>query len=87
MKEKIYQMRQTIKLPKLGDTVDKVLVIKIHRAVGDLVEADESLMSVETDKIEVDVPCPVSGRIVEILVVADSEVATGSPIVVVETVF
>lgn len=77
-------MRHTVKLPKLGDTADEVLVIQWVAAVGDELAEGDILFSAETDKIDVDVPCPVSGRLVERLVAEDDEVATGTPIAVVE---
>lgn len=78
-------MRSTVKLPKLGDTADEVLVREWLVEVGDDVATGDPLMSVETDKVEVDVPSPVTGRITEKLVTEDSEIAVGHPIAVIES--
>lgn len=78
-------MRSTVKLPKLGDTADEVLVREWLVEVGDDVTTGDPLMSVETDKVEVDVPSPVTGRIIEKLVTEDTEIAVGHPIAVIES--
>lgn len=78
-------MRSTVKLPKLGDTADEVMVTEWSVDVGDEVEVGDALMSVETDKVEVDVPSPVAGKVAEKLVEAEDEIAVGTPIVVIES--
>lgn len=77
-------MRVTVKLPRLGETVDEVVVIEWHKQVGDNVAENEALMSVDTAKVASEVPAPVSGRLVEQLVKADDEITTGTPIAVLD---
>lgn len=77
-------MRVTVKLPRLGETVDEVVVIEWHKQVGDDVAEGESLLSVDTAKVESDVPAPVAGRLVEQLVAADDEITTGTAVAVLE---
>lgn len=76
----------TVKLPRLADTVDEVVVAEWVRAVGDEVAVGDGLLTVETDKATVEVPTPVAGRLVAQLVSADDEITTGTPIAVVESV-
>lgn len=78
-------MRNTVKLPKLGDTADEVLVTEWSVEVGDEVAVGDPLMSVETDKVEVDVPSPVAGKLAEKLVAEEDEVTVGTPIAVIES--
>ena len=78
-------MRTTMKLPKVGDAVDEVVVIKVCVAVGDLVASGQPVFVVETDKVTVDVPSPMLGTVIEILVAADETVRTGQPILVLES--
>ena len=78
-------MRNIVKLPKLGDTADEVLVTEWAVEVGDEVNVGDPLMSVETDKLEVDVPSPVAGRLVEQLVLAEDELTVGAPIAIIES--
>jgi pyruvate/2-oxoglutarate dehydrogenase complex dihydrolipoamide acyltransferase (E2) component len=77
--------RHTVTLPKLGDTVSEVYVLEWLVEVGDLVEPETALMTVETDKVDAEVPSPVAGRVVERLVEADAEIETGTPLCIIET--
>ena len=54
-------------MPKLGETVDEVLVLEWSVSVGDVVSQGDTLMTVETDKVEAELPSPVSGTVVELL--------------------
>ncbi len=77
-------MRQTLTMPKLGDSVSEVVILEWHVAPGDAVAVGDPLVSVETDKIDTDVPATVAGTVVELLVEPQDEVATGAPFIVVE---
>lgn len=79
-------MKSTIKLPRVAETVDEVVISEIAVQVGSQVAAGDILMRVETDKALVEVPSPISGTVVEVLVSLDDEVGTGAPIVVVDSV-
>ncbi|WP_436664363.1 biotin/lipoyl-containing protein [Alicyclobacillus acidoterrestris] len=57
-----------VKLPKLGDSVDKALVTSWLKQVGDHVEQDEPLLEVTTDKVTIEVPSEYTGTLREILV-------------------
>lgn len=78
-------MKSTVKLPRVAETVDEVVISEIDVEVGSQVAAGEILMRVETDKALVEVPSPISGVVVELLVSIDDEVGTGTPIVVIES--
>ena len=77
-------MRHTLTIPKLGDSVSEVVILEWHVAVGDTVGVGDPLVSVETDKIDADVPSTVAGTVVELLVEPTDEVATGAPFVVLD---
>ena len=77
-------MRSVLKMPKVGDAANEVLVVGISVATGDTVAAGDTLFTVETDKATVDVPSPAAGRVVEILLKLDDEMPTGAPTVVLE---
>ena len=55
-------------MPQLGETVAEGTVVVWHKKVGERVEADELLFEVGTDKVETEIPAPVSGVLAEILV-------------------
>ena len=77
-------MRTTLKMPRLGDAADEVVILELLVRVGELVTEGQSLFLVETDKTQVEVPTPFSGRVVEIVVNAGDEVVTGSPTLAIE---
>lgn len=77
-------MRGQVKLPKLGDTANEVVVVSWYVEVGATVAEGDPLLAVQTDKVDIDVPSPMSGTVVERLVGPDDEVAVGTPIAVVE---
>ncbi|WP_324007893.1 pyruvate dehydrogenase complex dihydrolipoyllysine-residue acetyltransferase [Aeromonas dhakensis] len=74
--------RKDVHVPDIGD--DEVDVTEIMVAVGDMVEADQSLIAVEGDKASMEVPAPFAGRVVEIKVAAGAKVSTGSLVMVFE---
>ena len=66
-----------VKVPDIGDFKD-VPVIDILVKVGDSVKADESLLTLESDKAAMDIPSPVSGKVAEILVKTGDKVSEGT---------
>ena len=71
-------------MPKLGETVDEVLILEWAVAVGDVVSKGDTLLRVETDKVEADLPSPVAGVVLELLVDIDDEVRVGVPVCTIE---
>ena len=57
-----------VTLPAMGESVREGTVLEWHKQEGDAVEADETIVDVSTDKVDAEVPSPVAGEIVEILV-------------------
>ncbi|WP_373070025.1 biotin/lipoyl-containing protein [Gemmatimonas sp.] len=76
-------MQFTLKMPKLGDTAESVVIVQCYRSVGDSLVAGEPLFRVETDKVEVDVEAAMGGTLVAILVEEGAEISTGTPIAIV----
>jgi pyruvate dehydrogenase E2 component (dihydrolipoamide acetyltransferase) len=66
-----------IKIPDIGDFKD-VPVIEILVKVGDTVEAEQPLVTLESDKASMDVPSPAAGKITEIVVKVGDKVSMGS---------
>lgn len=75
---------EIIKVPDIGD-YDSVDVIELSVAVGDMVEEDDSLLTVETDKASMEIPSPCAGKIVKLTVKVGDSVSEGSVIMEVET--
>ena len=66
-----------ITMPQLGETVTEGTITKWFKAVGDSVAEDEPLFEVSTDKVDSEVPSPVSGELTEILVAEGDTVDVG----------
>jgi pyruvate/2-oxoglutarate dehydrogenase complex dihydrolipoamide acyltransferase (E2) component len=77
-------MRSTLKMPKVGDAVDEVVVAEVSVAIGDSVTEGQVLFVVETDKTQVEVPAPFGGTVRELLIAKGDDVRTGAPTVVLE---
>lgn len=76
---------QTIEVtvPDIGDAAD-VDVIEILVSVGDEVQAEDGLITLETDKATMDVPCPQAGKVVELKVKEGDKVSEGSLVLLLE---
>ncbi len=68
-----------IEVPDLG-TDDEVDVIEVHVSVGDEIAADDSLITLESDKAAMEVPAPTAGVVEELLLKVGDKVKTGSSI-------
>ncbi len=65
-------------MPKMGESISEATIIKWLKSVGDFVEAEEIILEVATDKVDNDVPSPVSGVITEIRFQKDAIVEVGA---------
>lgn len=71
-------MSTDVTLPALGESVTEGTVTRWLKSVGDTVAADEPLLEVSTDKVDTEIPSPVAGTLLEILVQEDTDVEVGS---------
>ena len=67
-----------VSMPALGESVTEGTVTRWLKKVGDAVAADEALLEVSTDKVDTEIPSPVSGTLLSIDVPVDSTVAVGA---------
>ncbi len=67
-----------VAMPALGESVTEGTVTRWLKKVGDAVAADEALLEVSTDKVDTEIPSPVSGTVLSIDVPVDSTVAVGA---------
>jgi 2-oxoglutarate dehydrogenase E2 component (dihydrolipoamide succinyltransferase) len=77
-------MATEVKVPTLGESVTEATVGQWLKKPGDAVKADEPIASLETDKVAVEVPSPVSGVLGELLVQEGDTVNVGAVIATVE---
>ena len=59
-------MSEQIIVPALGESITEATVAKWLKSVGDTVEADEPIVELETDKVNLEVPSPISGTVGDI---------------------
>ena len=72
------------KMPDLGEGTVDAEIVAWHTKPGDAVTEDQLIVEVMTDKAAVEVPAPVSGRVVSITGAPGDKVAVGSPLIVFE---
>ena len=59
-------MEEKILVPALGESITEATVAKWLKSVGDTVKADEPIVELETDKVNLEVPSPINGRLEEV---------------------
>lgn len=72
------------KMPKMGESISEATIISWVKNVGDYVEAEETILEVATDKVDSEVPAPVSGIITEIRFQKDAVVEVGTVLALIE---
>jgi len=74
-----------VKLPKLGESIISATVVQWFKKVGDPIKLDEPLLEVSTDKVNSEIPSPVSGILKEIHADPDQELDVGALIATITT--
>ena len=69
-----------ITMPEMGESVTEGIVLEWHVAVGDFVNEGDTVVEVSTDKVDAEVPAPVSGTITALVAAVDDEVPVGAPL-------
>ncbi|GAC1467715.1 MAG: dihydrolipoamide acetyltransferase family protein [Ktedonobacteraceae bacterium] len=77
-------MSTSVKMPRLGESVAEGIIGAWLKNEGDLVEKDEALAEIITDKINAELPSPIAGRLAKILVGVDETVPVGIDIALIE---
>ncbi len=72
-------------MPKMGESIMEATILKWVKNVGDAVEADETILEIATDKVDTEVPAPVSGVLSEIKFQENEVVPIGKVIAVINT--
>ena len=78
-------MRVEVQLPSMGESVQEATVTNWLKSVGDHVDEDENIVEVATDKVDTEVPSPVSGKLVEIVVNENDVAQVDGIICIIET--
>lgn len=72
-------------LPKMGESVAEATIIKWVKQPGEMIEADESVLEIATDKVDSEVPSPVAGKLIKTFFSEDDIVQVGAVIATIET--
>jgi 2-oxoglutarate dehydrogenase E2 component (dihydrolipoamide succinyltransferase) len=72
-------------LPKMGESVAEATIIKWVKQPGDIIQLDDTLLEIATDKVDSEVPSPVEGKLVKLLYKEDDVVQVGAVIALIET--
>ncbi len=77
-------MSVSVSMPQLGESVTEGTVTRWLKREGEHVQADEPLLEVSTDKVDTEIPSPVSGVLRGITVAEDETVAVGAELAVID---
>src|SRR6516162_8066476 len=77
-------MSVSVSMPQLGESVTEGTVTRWLKREGERVEADEPLLEVSTDKVDTEIPSPVSGVLRGITVAEDETVAVGAELAIID---
>jgi 2-oxoglutarate dehydrogenase dihydrolipoamide succinyltransferase (E2 component) len=83
--EGIGQMKTEMVMPQMGESIAEATILKWLKAPGDMVEKDENILEISTDKVDTEVPAPASGKLVEIKAVEGETVAVKSVIAIIDS--
>ncbi|MEO8885372.1 MAG: dihydrolipoamide acetyltransferase family protein [Mucilaginibacter sp.] len=72
-------------LPRMGESVAEATIVKWTKNTGDYINVDDTVIEIATDKVDSDVPSPVSGRLVAQLCKVDDVVQVGDVVAIIET--
>jgi 2-oxoglutarate dehydrogenase E2 component (dihydrolipoamide succinyltransferase) len=77
--------RVELVMPKMGESIMEATILKWRKNPGDSIELDEPVLDIATDKVDSEVPSPVSGTLLEILFKENEVVPINTAIAIIET--
>jgi 2-oxoglutarate dehydrogenase E2 component (dihydrolipoamide succinyltransferase) len=78
-------MKVSVTIPQLGESVVEGTILEWHKKEGDFVKKDEVLLVLSTDKVNVEVPAPATGKLSRILFAEGETVPVGAEVALIET--
>ncbi len=73
------------RLPELGENIDSANVVEVLVKVGDVIQKDQPLLEIETEKATIEVPSSLAGKVVEVLIKTGEKAKVGAVMIKVET--
>jgi pyruvate dehydrogenase E2 component (dihydrolipoamide acetyltransferase) len=74
-----------MKLPELGENIESADVLNVLVKVGDIIEKDQSILEIETDKATIEVPSTLNGKVVEVFIKPGDKAKVGQTLIKVAT--
>lgn len=74
-----------IKMPKLGESIEEATITKWFIKENDFVNEDQVLLEIATEKVDSEIPSPVSGKVIKILFNENEKVTVGTVIAIIDT--
>jgi pyruvate dehydrogenase E2 component (dihydrolipoamide acetyltransferase) len=65
-------------MPQMGESITEATILKWHRQPGETIGKDETLYEISTDKVDAEIPSPIAGTLLEILVEVNATVPVGT---------
>ncbi|HVN47733.1 MAG TPA: dihydrolipoamide acetyltransferase family protein [Bacteroidota bacterium] len=78
-------MRVEIVMPKMGESIQEGTILRWAKTVGEKIAKDETLLEISTDKVDSEIPSPVSGILAKIFAREHATVSVGTAIAIIET--
>ena len=72
-------------MPKMGESIIEATILRWTKNIGDVVDIDDTLVEIATDKVDTDVPSPVKGKLIDILFNENDVVPVGQTIAIIAT--
>jgi pyruvate dehydrogenase E2 component (dihydrolipoamide acetyltransferase) len=73
-------MATDVVMPKMGESITEGTVLRWLKKEGDAVAKDEPILEISTDKVDTEVPSPVAGTLLKMLVQENETVGVGTPV-------
>lgn len=74
-----------IKMPKMGESIEEATITKWFVKEGDMVQEDDVLLEIATDKVDSEIPSPVAGKVEKILFKVNDLVPVGKVVALIDT--
>jgi 2-oxoglutarate dehydrogenase E2 component (dihydrolipoamide succinyltransferase) len=72
-------------MPKMGESVSEATIISWNKNIGEIVELDETIIEIATDKVDSEVPSTHQGKLIKMLFEVDDVVQVGEPFAIIES--